>query len=82
VGAGFSRPARVKRTFREEREYAELPARIEALEAEQQQLRDEVSAPGFYKASPERIRDVLARIEAIGPELEQAMARWIQLGDR
>jgi ATP-binding cassette subfamily F protein uup len=82
VGAGFSRPARVKRSFREEREYAELPARIEALESEQLRLHDEASAPEFYKASPDRIRDVLARIEAIGPELEQAMARWLQLGDR
>jgi ATP-binding cassette subfamily F protein uup len=76
------RSSRQKRSFREEREFVDLPGRIEALEAEQQRLRDEMAEPEFYRAGADRIRDVMARLEAIGPELEQAIARWIQLGDR
>jgi ATP-binding cassette subfamily F protein uup len=79
-GAGFSRPtARRKKTFNEEREYAALPARIQALEAEQQQLSAEAASEEFYKAGAERIREVLARIEAIHAEIERALHRWVEL---
>ena len=33
----------------------------------------------FYKAAPEHIRTVLARIEEVGQELEAALERWIEL---
>jgi ATP-binding cassette subfamily F protein uup len=80
VGAGFSRPGtRRKRTFNEEREFAALPARIEALEAEQASLQAEAGLPDFYRTGAEHINHVLARIEAIGLELEQALERWIEL---
>jgi ATP-binding cassette subfamily F protein uup len=68
-----------KRTFNEEREYAELPSRIEALEAEQRQLQEESSAAEFYKSPPERIRAVLARLDELPAEIEQALARWMKL---
>ena len=71
--------ARRKKTFREEREYAALPARIETLEAEQRALQEEAAAPDFYKSSAERIGTVLARIDAIHAELEEALSRWVEL---
>jgi ATP-binding cassette subfamily F protein uup len=70
---------RKKRTFNEEREYAALPSRIEALEGEQQRLQDEAASPEFYKSPAEHIQSVLARIEAIHTELEHALARWVEL---
>jgi ATP-binding cassette subfamily F protein uup len=73
------REGRRKKTFNEEREYAALPARIEALEAEQEQLKAEAASDDFYKAGAERINEVLARIEAIHAELEQALHRWVEL---
>jgi ATP-binding cassette subfamily F protein uup len=73
------REARRKRTFNEEREYAALPARIEALEAEQEALKAEAAAPDFYKASADRIRHVLARIDQLHDELETALTRWLEL---
>lgn len=76
--AGEASPRR-KKTFNEEREYAALPARIDALEDEHRRLHEETSSADFYKAPPERIREVLARIETIGAELEHALARWIEL---
>jgi ATP-binding cassette subfamily F protein uup len=68
-----------KRTFNEEREYAELPARIELLEAEQRQLQEESSAADFYKSSPDRIRAVLSRLEELPGELERTLSRWLEL---
>ena len=73
------RPDRKKRTFNEEREYAALPSRIEALEIEQQQLQEQVAAPEFYKSPAVQIQTVLARIDTIHAELEQALARWVEL---
>jgi ATP-binding cassette subfamily F protein uup len=73
------RPDRKKRTFNEEREYAALPSRIEALEVEQQRLQDEAASAEFYKSPAAHIESVLMRIEAIHSELEQALARWVEL---
>jgi ATP-binding cassette subfamily F protein uup len=71
-----------KLSFNERREYDALPAHIEALEAEQLRLRHESESSEFYKEAPTRIRAVLARIEQIGPELEVAIARWLELEER
>jgi ATP-binding cassette subfamily F protein uup len=71
--------ARRKKTFREEREYAALPARIESLEDEQKRLQEEAAGPEFYRAGAEHIQAVLARIEDIHRELEESLARWVEL---
>ena len=68
-----------KRTFKEEREYAELPARIDALERERQALQTESGSNEFYKAGAERIAQALHRIEAIGGELDRLLERWVAL---
>jgi len=73
------RSERKKRTFNEEREYAALPSRIAALEIEQQQLQAESASPEFYKSPAAHIEAVLARVEMIHAELEQALARWVEL---
>ena len=73
---------RKKLTFNESRELESLPSRIAALEEEQTQLQAEAASPAFYKESAEHIRRVLARIDQLGPELDAAMARWVDLEDR
>jgi len=73
---------RKKLTFNESRELESLPGRIEALEQEQSDLQAEAAGADFYKRSPDHIRAVLARIEAIAPELESALARWVELEER
>ena len=72
-------PVSRKKTYKEEREYEGLPARIATLEAEHRRLHDETASPEFYKAPAEHIRGVLARIEEINRDLEQALERWIEL---
>ena len=69
-----------KLSFKERRELESLPAHIEALEAERERLQHESASAEFYKASADHIRAVLARIDAIGPELEAALARWVAAG--
>ena len=74
-GASGSK-TKTKRTFKEEREYAELPDRIAALEAEQQQLQAAIAEPDFYKKPAADIHAALERVTAIDVELHAALERW------
>ena len=71
-----------KLSFNEKRELEALPSRIDALEAEQVRLQAEAASPEFYKESREHIAQVLARLDALAPELENAIARWVELEER
>jgi len=71
-----------KPTFRELRELEELPARIEALEAEQAALNVVVGGPEFYKEPAETIKTTLARLEDVRQALLDAYARWDDLDSR
>jgi ABC transport system ATP-binding/permease protein len=75
-------PDKRKLTYNEQRELEALPARIEALEAEQERLRKESESPEFYKESADHIKNVLARLHALDPELEHVIARWMELEER
>jgi ABC transport system ATP-binding/permease protein len=75
------RDRRRKLSYKEQRELEALPQQIALLEDEQKRLQDESHSPAFYKASAEHIRTVLARIDAIGPELEALLDRWVELED-
>jgi ABC transport system ATP-binding/permease protein len=76
--------AGVKRrlSYNEQRELASLPARIEALESEEQSLRAAIADPGFYREPAERIHDTLARLEQLQGELAETYARWDALDSR
>ena len=76
------RPARAKRSFKEERELAELPARIEALEREQGELIEQQGRPEFYKQPPAEQARTRTRAAALATELEAAYARWEELEGR
>jgi ATP-binding cassette subfamily F protein uup len=78
AGAG-SRP---KLSYKEQREFDGLPARIEALEAEQRGLGARVAHPDFYKEPADAIRDALARVTAIEIDVNEAYARWHELETR
>ena len=76
------RAARRRLTFNEQREFAALPGRIDALEAEVRGLNDAVAGPEFYKEGAAEIARVLARAEEAQRELDEAYARWIDLEPR
>jgi ABC transport system ATP-binding/permease protein len=71
-----------KLSFREQWEFDALPAHLEALDAEQQRLRQESQSADFYKERADHIRGVLARMEQIEREVEAALARWLELEER
>jgi ATP-binding cassette subfamily F protein uup len=75
-------PGQRKASYREQQELLALPARIERLEAEQQQLTAAVASPDFYKEPAETIARTLARVEAIEQELLEALERWDELDSR
>jgi ATP-binding cassette subfamily F protein uup len=65
-----------KRSFKEEREYVELPARIAALEQEQKDLQAAIHDPAFYQRPAPEIHAALERVSAIDAELLAALERW------
>ena len=82
-GAAESRPREKRKlSYNEQREFDALPARIEALEAEQRALGAEMEAPDFYKSGGERINVVMARLGVVGEELETLLSRWLELDER
>ncbi len=80
--AGLELPEARKLSYKERREYEELPGRIEALEAEQRSLNAQVASPAFYKEPPATIAAVLERLERIAAELPALYARWDVLDSR
>ncbi len=65
-----------KLSYKDQRELASLPQRIEALEQEQSGLQRQTADPDFYRRSADEIAAALARLEAIPAELEDCYARW------
>jgi len=78
-GAARKRERARKLSYREQRELEAMPERIAALEDEQTRLKEEAAAAEFYKTGADRIRTVLARIDAVHTELDAALARWVEL---
>jgi len=70
-------PAKAARlSYKDQRELDQLPARIEALEAEQAGLHEAMADPGFYQQGAEAMADAQARLARVESELEAAYARW------
>ncbi|HEY6194671.1 MAG TPA: ABC transporter ATP-binding protein, partial [Candidatus Eisenbacteria bacterium] len=65
--------------FKEKRELAELPARIERLEAERQRLFDELASPALYAGRGEQVAARKADLATTERDLEAAYARWLEL---
>ncbi len=74
--------AKAKLSYKEQRELDGLPARIEALEAEQAQLTTQLADPAIYAGAAPRAPALQARNAALEDELLQAMERWEVLGAR
>ncbi|HKX93393.1 MAG TPA: ATP-binding cassette domain-containing protein [Methylibium sp.] len=75
-------PKRSKLGFKEQRELDALPARIEALEAEQRALEQRLADPALYAAAAPEQAAVQARFAQIETELMAALERWEELGSR
>ncbi len=75
-------PAKVKLSYKEQRELEGLPARIEALEAEQKTLHGRLASPTVYADEPGQVPVMHARTLTIESELMTALERWETLSAR
>jgi len=73
---------RAKLSYKEQRELQGLPARIEALEAEQAAIATELAGAEVYTQQRQRVPQLQARHAAIEAELLAALERWEALGSR
>ncbi|MGB5080427.1 MAG: ATP-binding cassette domain-containing protein [Burkholderiales bacterium] len=65
--------------YKEERELAELPGRLEALEREQAQITARLADPALYRDRPGEVKPLQARQAAIEEGLTRALERWEEL---
>jgi len=73
-------PAQRKgRSWKENKEFQELPAMIEGLEAEQESVAVALSDPDLYKGEPGPLATLQQRASAIPDEIEVAFTRWAEL---
>jgi ATP-binding cassette subfamily F protein uup len=73
-------PRRSKRlSFKEQREFDELPLRIESLELRKGELEIRVAEPHFYQGTADSIRDSLQQLQQLTEEIDAAYARWAEL---
>ncbi|MGE5219303.1 MAG: ribosomal protection-like ABC-F family protein [Chloroflexota bacterium] len=65
-----------KLSYKEQRELVGLPAKIEALEAEEVELHERMGEADFYRQASDKISATVERLEAIKRELEACYERW------
>jgi ATP-binding cassette subfamily F protein uup len=81
--AAVARPAAARKLgFKEQRELQEMPARIEALEAEQRAIGERLASAALYIEEPQRVSELQARYTQIDDELLRALERWEELSVR
>lgn len=75
-------PEKRKLSFKETREFQELPQKIELLEAEKRELAVTLNSQAFYaKNDAAKIRTVSNRLALLDTELDCAYQRWNELED-
>jgi ABC transport system ATP-binding/permease protein len=63
-------------SYNEQRELAQLPEKIQHLEAEQTQLHTLISDPSIFQRNKEQSTAALQRLQVLTTELEAAYSRW------
>ncbi len=78
--AQTSKPrAPTKLSYKDQRELAQLPGRIENLEREQGELHGMMGNPDFFRHDPDEISRTSERLKTLEEELEAAYGRWEEL---
>ena len=74
-----SSTSKKKLSYKLQLELESLPAKIEALEENVEELQETVNAPDFFKQDPAESNQALQKLSELQAELEQAYARWDEL---
>ena len=78
--ARAAKPKRPRRlSYKEQKELEALPARIEALEAQQRELHARMGQADFFKRPGAEIAEATAALAALEAELGEAYVRWESL---
>jgi len=72
-------PAKRKLSYKDARELEQLPARIEALEADIAGRTAAMNEPAYYQQDPASIQRANEQLAALQQELELAYQRWAEL---
>jgi ATP-binding cassette subfamily F protein uup len=73
------KPAGKKLSYRDQRELDQLPARIEQLENDKNDIQIRLADPELYKRDPAAAKELSARLQQVETDLGQAYSRWEQL---
>ena len=73
------RPSRARLSYKETRELEQLPADIESLEREQQEITAGMARDGYHAVGAAQIRADRERLSAIERLLEEKFSRWEEL---
>jgi ABC transport system ATP-binding/permease protein len=68
-----------KLSYKDQRDYDLLPARIEAIDTEIAAAEIEMSDPALYTRKPERFAELSAKCDALRTEKDTAEERWLEL---
>jgi ATP-binding cassette subfamily F protein uup len=68
--------------YKEERELAELPDKLKALEREQEQIAGRLADPALYRDRSGEVKPLQTRHAAIEKELTRALTRWEELEEK
>lgn len=68
-----------KLSYKDQRELEQLPALIERLELEKNQLEAKLGEAGFYQQDKDLITSTLEQIKCLQEQIEQAYLRWERL---
>lgn len=71
-----------KLSYGEKREFDALPSKIDALEKEVAELRETLSSGDLYRTDPVRAQATATRLSEAEAELDAAVERWAELGER
>ncbi len=71
-----------KLSYGEKSEFDALPSKIDALEKEVAELRETLSSGDLYRTDPVRAQATATRLPEAEAELDAAVERWAELGER
>lgn len=74
--------AKTKLSYKDQRDYDQLPARIEALDAGIARDEEAMADPALYTRDPKRFAALSAAIEAARAEKDAAEMRWLELAEQ
>ncbi len=74
-----ARERKARLNFNEVRELDQLPAKIEALEAQLAEVQSRLGDPQLYRSAPQEARGLNERQAQLTAEINQSMARWEEL---